>query len=66
MPILTLSAMSKLIKEAGAQRVSNSAKVKLRKILEDKALEISSEAIKFARYKGRLTVQDKDIEKALR
>ena len=66
MPILPLSAMSKLIKEAGAQRVSNSAKEKLRKILEDRALEISSEAIKFAKYKGRLTVQDKDIEKALR
>ena len=66
MSILPLASMSKLIKKAGAQRVSNSAKIKLRKILENNALEISNKAIKFAKYKGRLTVKDEDIEKALR
>jgi len=66
MPKLSLAAMSKLMKESGAQRVSNSAKKKLREILENEAKNITKKAIKFAKYKGRLTVKDKDIEKALR
>jgi DNA-binding protein len=66
MPKLSLAAMSKLMKESGAQRVSDSAKKKLREILESRAIEITNNAIKFAKYKGRSTVQAEDIEKALR
>lgn len=66
MPKLSRAAMSKLMKDAGAQRVSESAKEKLREILESKAIEITNEAIKFAKYRGRSTVQAEDIEKALR
>lgn len=66
MPKLSLAAMSKLMKDSGAQRVSDSAKKKLREILENKAKDITNKAIKFAKYKGRSTVQAEDIEKALR
>ena len=66
MPKLSLAAMSKLMKESVAQRVSDSAKKKLREILESKAIELTNDAIKFAKYKGRSTVQAEDIEKALR
>ena len=66
MPKLSLAAMSKLMKESGAQRVSDSAKKKLREILESKAIELTNDAIKFAKYKGRSTIQGEDIEKALR
>ena len=51
MPKLSLAAMSKLMKESGAQRVSDSAKKKLREILESKAIEITNDAIKFAKEK---------------
>ena len=66
MPKLSLAAMSKLMKESGAQRVSDSAKKKLREILESKAIELTNDAIKFAKYKGRSTILGEDIEKALR
>jgi histone H3/H4 len=66
MPKLSLAAMSKLMKSSGAQRVSDSAKKKLREILENKAKNVTNKAIKFAKYKGRLTVKGEDIEKALR
>jgi histone H3/H4 len=63
---LSLTAMSKLMKDSGAQRVSDSAKKKLREILENESKNITKKAIKFAKYKGRLTVKGEDIEKALR
>ena len=66
MPKLSLAAMSKLMKDSGAQRVSDSAKKKLREILENKAKDITNKAIKFAKYKGRSTIHCEDIEKALR
>ena len=62
MPKLSLAAMSKLMKSSGAQRVSDSAKKKLREILESNAIEITNDAIKFAKYRGRSTVQVEDIE----
>ena len=61
---LSLSAMEKLMKEAGAERVAINAKKKLRELLEKEAKSISESAIKFARYKGRVTVQSDDIERA--
>ena len=66
MPKLSLAAMSKLMKDSGAQRVSDSAKKKLREIWENKAKDITNKSIKFAKYKGRSTIQGEDIEKALR
>ncbi|KXA88511.1 hypothetical protein AKJ61_04760 [candidate division MSBL1 archaeon SCGC-AAA259B11] len=43
---LPLAAVDRVIRKAGADRVSESASVRLSKVLEKKALEIASEATK--------------------
>ncbi len=62
--IIALAAMEKILKSAGAQRVSEDAKVALRNVLEDIALEISEESIKLAHHAGRKTVKANDIRLA--
>ena len=56
--------MDKIMREAGALRVSDDAKAALAEALESKALDISSEAKKLAEHAGRKTVTDKDIHLA--
>lgn len=58
---ISRNAMDKIMRESGAVRVSDAAKEALAKVLEKKALEISSEAKKLAEHAGRKTVTDKDI-----
>ena len=58
------NAMDKIMREAGAERVSDEAKEALAKVLEKKALEISLEAKKFAEHAGRKTITEKDIQLA--
>lgn len=62
--LLSQNAMDKIIREAGALRVSDSAKQALADVLEEKGLEISQEAKKFAEHAGRKTVTEKDIKLA--
>jgi histone H3/H4 len=59
--ILSNSAMAKLLKSAGAERVSDSAKEELRKLLESTAKEISEKAVNNALKSGRKTIQKQDI-----
>ncbi|MEM1689620.1 MAG: NFYB/HAP3 family transcription factor subunit [Candidatus Hadarchaeales archaeon] len=61
---LPLATLERLIKKAGAKRVSESAAIALGEILEEKAMEISREAIKLAEHAGRRTVRDIDIRLA--
>ena len=61
---LSHNAMDKIMREAGALRVSDDAKATLAELLEQKALEISSEAKKLAEHAGRKTVTEKDIRLA--
>lgn len=56
--------MAKLIKKAAKVRVSRSAALELGAILEERALEISSEAIKLAQHRGAKTVTEKDVRMA--
>ena len=62
--IIALAAMEKILKKAGAQRVSEEAKVALRNVLEDIALEIGEEAIKLSHHAGRKTIKANDIRLA--
>jgi histone H3/H4 len=62
--ILPLAAMEKLLKSAGADRVSESAKVALREALEEISEEIGRDACKFALHAGRKTVKAEDIKLA--
>ena len=62
--ILPLAAMEKLLKKAGAARVSEDAKDALREQLEDAAQQIGIKAIQFAQHSGRKTVKAVDIKLA--
>lgn len=58
---LSHNAMDKIMREAGALRVSDVAKEALVAVLEKRALELSVEAKRLAEHAGRKTVTDKDI-----
>jgi len=62
--ILPLAAMEKLLKKAGASRVSEDAKEALKDILEAHAIEIGKKAVKFSLHSGRKTVKAPDVRLA--
>ncbi len=64
MGILALATMDKLIRKAGAKRVSNSAKEALKDVLEKFANEIAEKSVRLAKHGGRTTVKKSDIELA--
>ena len=53
--------MEKLLKKAGAKRVSENAKAELEKILKRKTDAVSKKAILFADHAGRKTVKREDV-----
>ena len=65
MPLPTAS-VDKLIRKAGAHRVSEGAAKELSAHLEDMAIEVAREAITLAEHAGRKTVKAEDIELAKR
>ena len=64
MAILPIAPVDRLVREAGADRVSEGAREALAKILEDHGMKIAKEAIKFAEHAGRKTVKVEDIDLA--
>jgi histone H3/H4 len=63
-PDLPLAPVERLIKKAGAERVSESAARELAAVLEERAALISAKAVKLAKHAGRVTVTDEDIKMA--
>ncbi|HLD00143.1 MAG TPA: histone [Candidatus Nanoarchaeia archaeon] len=63
---LSSNAMDKILREAGALRVSDEAKEALAEVLEQEALKISAQAKTLAEHAGRKTVTDKDIRLAVK
>jgi histone H3/H4 len=61
---IPLASMEKIIRKSGANRVADSAKVELRKILQNHAEEISKKAALLARHAGRKTIKTEDIKLA--
>ncbi|MDW3604145.1 MAG: NFYB/HAP3 family transcription factor subunit [Nitrososphaeraceae archaeon] len=53
--------MNRVIKKAGAERVSDEASDTLRTILEEIANNISKTAIDLAKHAGRKTIKSDDI-----
>ncbi|KXB06722.1 histone [candidate division MSBL1 archaeon SCGC-AAA382A20] len=61
---LPIAAVDRIIRKAGGQRVSENAAEELAEILEEKGLEIASEAAELSEHAGRKTVRDEDIRLA--
>lgn len=64
--ILPLAAMEKLLKKAGAARVSEDAKDALQEVLEDYAMNLGGRAIQLAGHSKRKTVKGSDIKLAVK
>ena len=56
----------RLIKRAGAKRVSYGAAEELSKVTEDKIFQIAEEAVALAKHAGRKTVLAEDVRLAYR
>jgi len=58
---IPVSALEKLMKEKGAERVSDDARVELKKILENYLYILSLKASKIASHSGRKTINAGDL-----
>ena len=61
---IPLASMEKILKNCGADRVSDRAKQALKDVLEEKAEEIGLIAVKLASHAGRKTIKSSDIKLA--
>ena len=62
--LLPLVAMEKILKSAGAERVSDKAKAALKDEIENIAEDIAAQSVKLAIHAGRKTVKAGDIKLA--
>ncbi|MDP6139350.1 MAG: NFYB/HAP3 family transcription factor subunit [Candidatus Woesearchaeota archaeon] len=62
--LLPLAAMEKILKQNGADRVSDKAKVALKNTMEDLADQIATKAVNLAKHAGRVTVKASDVKLA--
>lgn len=62
--LIPVVSMEKIMKNAGADRVSDKAKIVMKNIVEDIAEKIAQDAVKLALHAGRKTVKARDIKLA--
>ena len=60
-----LSAMYRILKKAGAERVSDESADELRRIIEDVAIDIAKSAVDMTSHAGRKTVKAEEDRKSV-
>ncbi|NJE30753.1 histone family protein [Thermococcus sp. 18S1] len=63
---LPIAPIDRLIRKAGAERVSEDAAKVLAEYLEEYAIEVARKSTDFARHAGRKTVKAEDIKLAIK
>jgi len=61
---LGLSAMYRILKKSGSQRVSDESAVELRRVIEEIAEAIAKNAVDMSSHAGRKTVKAEDVNLA--
>lgn len=62
--IIAAAPMAEILKNAGAERVSEPAAQALADVVKEMAFEIAKDSVKFANHAGRKTIKREDIELA--
>ncbi|MFZ2070144.1 MAG: histone family protein [Halobacteriota archaeon] len=62
---IPIAPVTRLVRNAGAERVSEEASMALVEVLEEKGMEIAKKAVSLAKHAGRKTVKKEDIDEAL-
>lgn len=62
---LPIAPVTRLVRNAGAERVSEDASEALVEILEAEGEKIARKAVSLAKHAGRKTVKKEDIEEAI-
>lgn len=62
--VISLSAMEKIMKNAGTNRVSDPAKEELRAVLEEIGTRISRDADELSKHANRRTIKAEDVRMA--
>jgi len=64
--VIAAAPMAEILKQAGAERVSETAAQALASVVKNFTFEVAKDAVKFAKHAGRKTVKREDIELARR
>jgi len=66
MPELSNAALERIMRKAGAERVSATAVAELAEAMEEYGAKLSKEAAALAKHAGRKTIKKEDIKLAAR
>ncbi|MFH1229195.1 MAG: histone family protein [Candidatus Aenigmatarchaeota archaeon] len=62
--VIAAAPMAEILKNAGAERVSEPAAQAMAEVIKEVAFELAKDAVKFAIHAGRKTIKREDIELA--